>query len=57
MIAKLIPARTADAINFRTEKDILCGYHEPKVKADQVWACLVFMKVAVAKPYFLYSRV
>ena len=31
-------------------KEILCGYHDPKVKADQVWVCLVFRKVAVAKP-------
>ena len=50
MIAELIPAWTADAIHFRTEKEILCGYHDPKVKADHVCACLVFRKVAVAKP-------
>ena len=36
MIAELIPAWTADAIHFRTEKEILCGYHDPKVKGDQV---------------------
>ena len=50
MIAELIPACTAEAIHFRTEKEILCVYHDPRVKADQVWACLVFRKVAVAKP-------
>ena len=50
MVAELIPAWTADAIHFRTAKEILCGYHDPKVKADQVWAYLVFRKVAVAKP-------
>ena len=50
MIAGLIPAWTAEAIHFRTEKEILCGYHDPRVKADKVWACLVLRKVAVAKP-------
>ena len=50
MIAELIPAWTADAIHFRMVKEILCGNQLPKVKADQVWACLVFRKVAVAKP-------
>ena len=52
MIAELIPAWTADAIHLRMLKEILCGYHEPKAKADQVRACLVFRKVAVAKPSF-----
>ena len=50
MIAELIPALTAEAIHLRMLKEILCGYHDPRVKADQVWACLVFRKVAVAKP-------
>ena len=50
MIAELIPAWTADAIHFRMLKEILCGNHDPKVKADQVCACLVFRKVAEAKP-------
>ena len=36
MIAELTPAWTADAIHFRTEKEFLCGCHDPKVKADQV---------------------
>ena len=36
MIAELIPARTADAIHFRTEKETRSGFHDPKVKADQV---------------------
>jgi hypothetical protein len=48
MIAELIPAWTADAIHFRMVKGTLCGNQLPKVKADQVWACLVFRKVAVA---------
>ena len=50
MIAESVPAWTADVINFRTEKEIFCGNHDPKVKADQVWGCLVFRKVAMAKP-------
>ena len=50
MIAELIPAWTAVAIHFRIVKEILCGNQLPKVKADQVWACLVFRKVAVVKP-------
>ena len=49
MIAELIPAWTADAIHFRMLKEILCGNQLPRVKADQVWACLVFRKVAAAK--------
>ena len=31
-------------------KETLCGYHDPKVKADHAWACLVFRKVEDAKP-------
>ena len=50
MIAEFIPAWTAGAIHFRMLKEILCAYHDPKVKADQVRACLVFRKVAEAKP-------
>ena len=33
MIAELIPAWTADAIHFLAEKEIVCGYHDPKVKS------------------------
>ena len=50
MIAELIQAWTAEAIRLRMLKETLCGNQEPKVKADHVWACLVFRKVAVAKP-------
>ena len=36
VIVEFIPAWMAVAIHFRTEKEILCGYHDPKVKADHV---------------------
>ena len=45
MIAELIPAWTADAIHLRMMKEILCGYHEPKVKADQVCASMSLLSI------------
>ena len=50
MIAELIPECTADAIHLRMLKEIRCGNQDPKVKAVHVRTCLVFRKVAEAKP-------
>lgn len=43
MIAEFIPAWTADAIHFRTEKEILCEHHDQKFSPHRAHLLLSIM--------------